>query len=306
MILYWGIRAASYFFSWLPVASAYAIAVFIADLIFPLVSEKRRNALENMAQVLGPNASAELVEQTVKAAVHNYARYVVDFLRIAHTSPEEIERRIHMPSWSPLDDALARGQGAIFVGMHMGSWDIGAAYLAQRGYPVHAVVDTFKHPHLNHFIQTTRSRTGLGIIPVHQAYRRILKVLRDRGILGVLIDRPTPGEGVRVQFFGRTTYVPAGAAVLSLRTGAPVLAMAILRQPGDRFLGLVSPAITIESSGDHERDVQALTQSVIWEFEKLIRQHPDQWYMFRPMWQSAAPALEASEPVVAAPAEIAT
>jgi KDO2-lipid IV(A) lauroyltransferase len=39
-----------------------------------------------------------------------------------------------------------------------------------------------------------------------------------------------------------------------------------------------------ELTGDSERDVQVLTQAIMDSHERFIRQFPDQWYMFRPMW----------------------
>lgn len=303
-MVYWALRVASYLAARLPLSVAYGLAVVIADWAFPLARRKRRNALENMAQVLGPDASPESVQRTVREAVRNYARYLVDFLRMPYITRAELERRLDVPGAPLLDRALEGGRGAIFAGMHMGSWDLGAAWLAQRGYPVHAVVDVFKHPHLNEFIQSARSGTGLRIIPVQQAPRRVLQVLRRGEVLGILIDRPLAGEGVPVQFFGRTTCLPAGAAALALRTGAPVLAMVVLRRPDHTFLGEISSPITFEPSGDRRQDIQALTQRIVLEFEALIRRHPGQWYMFRRMWQAKADTGAAWEPMVA-PAEAA-
>lgn len=298
-----GLRTVSYVAARLPLPVVYTLATFIADWVFPLIRHKRRNALDNMAQVLGPDASPELVRRTVRAAVRNYARYLVDFLRAPYLTEEELARRIRVTDWSVLDRALEGGRGVIFVGMHMGSWDMGAACLARRGYAVHAVVDTFKHPHLNEYIQSTRRRSGLQVIPVSQASRRVTRVLRRGEILGLLIDRPLEGDGVPVQFFGRTAYLPGGAAALALRTGAPVLVSAVLRRPDHSFEGIISPAMTFEPSGDTQRDIQALTQRIVLDFEEIIRRHPDQWYMFRRMWQSKAHAAPTWDPI-AAPVEV--
>jgi KDO2-lipid IV(A) lauroyltransferase len=84
--------------------------------------------------------------------------------------------------------------------------------------------------------------------------------------------------------------VPAGAAVLALRTGAPILPAAFLRDPdGDGYVAYVGQPLTGGGSGRSPAEIQALTQRIMTWLEEIIVRFPDQWYMFRPMW----PALEA-------------
>ena len=45
------------------------------------------------------------------------------------------------------------------------------------------------------------------------------------------------------------------------------------------------------STGDRDGDTKALTQAIMQAHERIIRQHPDQWYMFRPMWAKPARAV---------------
>jgi lauroyl/myristoyl acyltransferase len=42
--------------------------------------------------------------------------------------------------------------------------------------------------------------------------------------------------------------------------------------------------VRFQPSGDEEQDVRQLTQQIMWSLERFIRQYPDQWFMFRPMW----------------------
>ena len=62
-----------------------------------------------------------------------------------------------------------------------------------------------------------------------------------------------------------------------------------MRQPGNSFKGWFKPPIEIQPTGDEERDIRALTQAIARECEEFIREHPDQWYIFRRMWVDAAP-----------------
>ncbi len=119
--------------------------------------------------------------------------------------------------------------------------------------------------------------------------------MRRNEIVLLLVDRPMPGEGVPVQFFGETAWLPSGPAAIALKTGASIVIGHCIRLPGDvRFAGGLEPALDYAPllTGDKEADVRAITQAVASAMETLIRRAPDQWYMFRPMWPRPATARE--------------
>jgi lauroyl/myristoyl acyltransferase len=37
-------------------------------------------------------------------------------------------------------------------------------------------------------------------------------------------------------------------------------------------------------TGEQERDVRALTQATMHALEGMVREHPEQWYIFRNLW----------------------
>jgi KDO2-lipid IV(A) lauroyltransferase len=159
--------------------------------------------------------------------------------------------------------------------------------LAAKGYPVNVIVETLQPPRWNALVQKIRELTGMRAIPTENGVRQMLRALRQNEILAILIDRPLSGQGVPVQFFDAMTRVPGGAATLALRSGASVVAAVTLRTETG-YVAHVSPLLEVPASGDQDRDVQLITQHAISWLEALIREHPDQWYMFRNMWPEAA------------------
>ncbi len=283
-LTYWILVCGSAIARTLPLRLSYALAARIGDLVFYTWHEKRQAALANMRRVLGPEASDETVWRTARQSYRNYLCYAVDFLRFPGLDREAIRRAVTLEGRENLDRALASGKGVVFVGMHFGHFDWGAAVLAIVGYPVNAVVDTFQPPKLNQLIQRQRVEKGVKVIPIEVAGRAVLRALRQNEILGLLVDRPLPGEGVRVNFFGAPIEVPAGAAALALKTGAAIIPGYIARLAGDAFHGVILPGIEAKPSGDLARDVAAITQQFMNALEDGIRRHPEQWYMFRRMW----------------------
>lgn len=183
-----------------------------------------------------------------------------------------------------LTSALEHGKGVIVATAHFGTIEVGALRLAGLTSDFHAVYDTFKPAYLDRLIQNTRRKLGINPVPVRDV-RQMLRVLKRGGVLALLFDRPLPGdEGVPVQFFGRETAVPAGPAVLALKTGATILPIYQFRQPDRSFECVVFPAIKMHPTGDRRRDVQAVMQRIVDTLQSVVKERPDQWYMFRPVW----------------------
>jgi KDO2-lipid IV(A) lauroyltransferase len=223
-------------------------------------------------------------EGTARASLRNYLRYLIEFLRFPSLTREDIVRNVEVVGVEHLHDAMALGRGAVAIGFHIGNIDLGAAVLAMQGYPVQVVVDRFEPESLDRLIQGYRREKGLGLIPLEQAPRQALRTLRDKQVLALLIDKPSPGEGVVVDFFGGPIEVPVGAAVLAQRTGAPVVPCVVWRTGLGRFRAEVAPPI--DPAEYPSRDPRPLTQAMAAVLEEWVRRDPAQWYPFRKMWLS--------------------
>jgi phosphatidylinositol dimannoside acyltransferase len=283
-ITYWLIVLGSRLALAIPRWLSYGLAGFIGDLVFFGWREKRLATVANMRRVLGPGAAEARVRRAAQLSFRNYLKYTVDFLRFPGLTATDIKNAVEITGWQHLEQALSRGKGVIFVGIHFGHFDWGAATLAVCSYPVTAVVDTFHPARLNELIQRHRVEKGLNVIQLEAAGRSVLRVLRRREILGLLVDKPVPGQGVRVDFFGAPIEVPAGAATLSLRTGAPIIAGHIKRGDDGRFGGVIYPVIEIQPTGNQSQDVVTLTQRMMDVLSEMVHLYPEHWYMFRRLW----------------------
>ena len=299
MIYYWLLRAAS-ISRFVPLRVAYWGAILIAEIVWYLRREHRAAAIANMTQVLGDRDAAHTV---ARRSFHNYGRYLVDFVRAPKIRPDAIREKVCFDHWDAIEEAFSGGRGVLFVLMHFGNWDVGGPALAERGYKVNVVAQTFEHDRLNEAVVSARQVRGMNVIPAERAATGIVRALRRNEIVGILIDRPMENGGVLVNFFGRPALVPEGPAWIALRTGARVLPAALVRarDTEDVTLALVDLDVRLTPTGDMERDVHDLTRRILEAHERFIRAYPDQWFMFRRMWPPARRAQRAgTEPALAA------
>src|SRR6266851_2729198 len=243
-----------------------------------LSSGQRHAALDNYAAALGRERSDPEVARVVRRAFQNYGRMLMDFLLMASLTPTELIERTSVDGRDHLDAALAQGRGVIMAAPHMGSWDMAGAYAAALGYPISTVADPFPGS-LNEAVVATRHTFGLKIISVgRSAIRAITNALQANEIVALLCDLEH-GPGVPVSFFGGRTIVPGGPAALALKTGA-VLLPACQYATNRGYHVHIDPALALSEADTKE----SVMQRVIDRFEDFIKERPEQWYAFRPMF----------------------
>lgn len=284
---YWAYRAGMAVAARLPRALGYRLGALGGELYFWANPAHSRKAVENFAVVLADDPRAPRVRDTARRSFRNYGKYLFDFFRQPSLDPDRIEADTISEGWEFLDAAHAAGRGAIIVTLHFGNWDFAGAIVACRGYPIVAVADRFTPASVDQLVRGTRERLGLGVIPLHGSggLRELQRALRRNTALALVADRPQQDGGVEVTLFGARAWLPAGPARLSLRSGAPILPAYVLRRPGDRtYFGRIEEPVAFTPSGEPTADVRALTQALASRLEGILREHPDQWYMFRRMW----------------------
>jgi lauroyl/myristoyl acyltransferase len=269
----------------LPLKFCYWVASIVGDLVYIFWPRGRRNVLDNMRHVLGPQTSEKEIKDAARRSFRNYLKLLVDLARMPRTDPATIEKRLKGKGWENLDKAFQHGKGVILVASHMGNWEVAGAAIASRGYPVSAVSETIANERINRLGIQFRARWGIELIPMEYALKRVFRALRHNEGVGLVTDRPLPpDEGTPVEFFGQRITWPTGPAILALRTGAKIITGYLVRNADNDYIGEMYPALEYDVTGDEDVDVQCITQQIVCIQEDLIRRFPDQWYMFRRMW----------------------
>jgi len=284
MIMYWLLRLGFALSRRLPLSWRYALGAVGGEAVYWCWPAKRRNTRRNMAVVTGDHGDGRRAAALARASLRNYGRYLIDFLNLPNMPPSEVVRRARVQGWEHVDRGLEAGRGVIFVTGHFGFWDY-APCLAAARYPgrVYVVAEAFTSPRVDRLIQSQREAQGTTVIPM-TCVRQMVRVLRNNGILGVLVDRPAGGDGVAVQFFGRRATVPAGAATLAAMTGAMLVPGYLVRRRDGGYDGYILPPTTPAPGGDRAAEIQRMTQSIFSALERIIASSPQYWYMFRDMW----------------------
>lgn len=268
----------------LPLRVSYAVAEACGWIAYAWWPRGRRATTRNFRHIL-PGANASYL---ARRSLSNYCRYLVDFARMPSLQPSELLAAAHEVDgcFTHLSDITATGRGVVIVAVHFGNWDLGAAATAARGHPLAVVGESFPDARLTRAVFGARERLGMKVLPLESLGPSLFKSLRRGGLLALLIDRPGPGDGVTVPFFGREVDVPAGPARIARRSGAAVLPCAFPRRdPWHADIDVHADfSVDVIPTDDEEADIRRITAAIMAAHERFIRHYPDQWYMFRDMW----------------------
>jgi lauroyl/myristoyl acyltransferase len=243
---------------------------------------KRAWSNANFGRVLGLPPDHPRVRRLALAAYREYARYLVEVMRLESMSAEEGAAMVVQADVDSIEEAWKSSPGGlIFALQHVGNTDAVAAAVGQRGWPINVLADDSTFPEMFERFRRLREEWGAHVIP-WKNLREIYKVLRDREMLGLLIDWGYRSDGIPVRLFGAWTTLPAGPATLAAKTNSRILPVAIRRKTDGLFHVSFAPMIDVASSSP--ADLQRATQQMAASLEATIAAAPEQWYSFKPIW----------------------
>jgi phosphatidylinositol dimannoside acyltransferase len=245
----------------------------------------RETVAANQARVLGVDPGSPLALVAARDAFAMYARYWYDTFRLRAVTGEEVVRRTTTDGLEHLDGALARGAGVVCALPHMGNWDAAGLWLSTRGYRIAAVAEVLRPPRLFDLFVRHREELGMRVLPLEGGHtgRQLVALLAENWIVALVADRDLSGRGVEVEMFGAPRRIPAGPALLSLSTGAPLLPCALYTRAEGWHIEISAP-LEIEHAGDRRAGVAAIAGELARRFERSIAAAPADWHLFQPGW----------------------
>ncbi len=257
----------------------------VGRLAYRVLPGVRATVSANQAQVVGRRVDDPLVQAATREAFASYGRFWFDAFHVLRWPDEEIFRRFRADGGDEIDRALEAGTGAIIALPHMGNWDVAGRWLGARNQGAVVVAERLKPERLFQLFVEHRERLGMDVVGLDDGGvgQQLSAALKKNRVVCLVADRDLGGGGVPVEMFGRTRRLPAGPALLSITTGAPLLTASIREEPGG-FRCVILPPPDAPRSGDRRTDVVALTRALAAVFERAIAASPPDWHMFQPGW----------------------
>jgi lauroyl/myristoyl acyltransferase len=248
----------------------------VVGTIAYLAAPRGRAAVRANLAVIAPERSL-----SARRVFVNQVRQYLEVFHIPRLDRARFDAIVRVDGWDRFLCAQRLGKGVIFGSAHFGPIALVGQVLMHRGYTLTLPAEK-TDSELMHAVNRARQAQGMVLVPMDSALG-IHRVIRDGGVLGILADRAVTGIGERVEFFGRQALLPSAHVALALRTGAALLPAFTWRENGLLHARIEEP-LELVSTGDRAADVRAGVQRFAALFEGYIREHPEQWTVFEPVW----------------------
>src|SRR4030042_3615030 len=272
----------------LPPRTIVFVARILGTMAFYLVKKYRERVLSNLSLALGGEKDFNEITKLVKEVFFNFTLTPFETLFTAATPSGQFIKKIKITGREYLDAALAKGNGVIALGSHLGAFTTLGTRLAMEGYPFNIIIKEGNFPKLWKRIEGHQRRLGQNpfpLKPITSSIKKSLNCLRRNEILYLITDEQQIHGGLPVPFFGKTAYTPPGPAIFSLKTGAPILPMFVVREKGiPQTLFIWSP-IEIELTSYEKKNTELLTAKFTKVIEDIVRQYPSQWSWLNRRWR---------------------
>ena len=123
-----------------------------------------------------------------------------------------------------LDYPFRQKGPAIFVGGHLGNWEMVPVMLGQQGIRLTIIQTPVPHPGLHRRLMALREQTGATYVETAKALRACAAALKRGESLALLVDQRVD-SGVEVEFLGHRTLFTHFPARMALKFGCPIIVM---------------------------------------------------------------------------------
>jgi KDO2-lipid IV(A) lauroyltransferase len=268
----------------LPLRTVIAAGTLLGTAFYLFDRSHRRLAVSNL-QAAFPSRSAAECDAIARGMFAHFGRLLTVLLKFSTMPPERMLAHVEFEGEERVRAAHALGRGVLLFTGHFGFWEINALVHALEIAPMAVLARPLDNPLLHHLLESARRRTGNTVIYRRGAIRRVLRALADNQAVAFLIDQHIQSaDAVYVDFFNRPAATTSALAALAARTGAPVVPVFALPQPGGRFRMVYEHAVEPPTSDDPEA-LRAFTQRCSDVLEMYVRRYPDLWLWMHRRWR---------------------
>jgi predicted LPLAT superfamily acyltransferase len=197
--------------------------------------------------------------------------------------------------WEHIVTAAESGRGGVILMSHVGSWEIAAKILQQRGQN-HPGMRLLLYLGAKHKEQIERrqkrsvTESGIRVIAVPEDGGSAMDILeglnflREGGLVSLTGDRLWGREqkAVTVRFAGGRARVPEIPYILAMISGSPLLIFFGYRTGQGRYHLIAKPPLYVVAASRTERGkaVEAAAQAYADWLAETVRSHPCEWFHF--------------------------
>lgn len=269
----------------LPLSVCFVLGQAVGALCWFILPGYRRLARENLTIAFAGEMSPAAILLLTFRHFTTLGANMASAIKIPTLSPAQIERVARIENLDLIRQNIAKGRPVLLAINHIGNWELYAQLVFQvPGVRFGSVYQALHNKRLDDLVNRDRRRLGVLTFDRKAGFQGALALLREPGILGVLVDQHAGNGGVWTPFFNRLCSTSPLAATLAIRTGAAVIPAAIHTSGFARWRVVLSPEIPWSADQPDQ-----LTLDINKALEQQIRVSPADWFWVHNRWKTPLP-----------------
>lgn len=253
----------------------------IGLLAYYCMTRFRKRTLSNIALASELQLTTPQLTKLAKKSFQNFIITGLEYAKLAHE--KHIDRIAVIENPEVAENIAKQGKSIIFFGGHQANWEVLFLAITQR-MPGVAIGRPLKNKALYNWVIKMREQYGGKIITPDNAIKEGLRALKKGLFLGVVGDQGMPNSGYSSPFLGRRAFTSPLPALLSYRTGSPIIVTTIKRIHNQYRIHYADP-IWPQQEQLFENEVDRLMRQTLGILEKSIKEIPEQWLWQHNRWK---------------------
>jgi KDO2-lipid IV(A) lauroyltransferase len=286
-----------FFTRFLPIKYLYLVAAGLGKIGAVLSPSYRQRVLGNLTLAFGKEKKTKEKMALYRESTVNTIKNYFEMLAVINDlNKRYLNSAIQVEGRENLEASLKKGKGVIAIGGHFGSFSLVGIKMQEQGFPFYTVARGITDPLRRNVYEKYRRKQGQPFIYTRtsrEAFNMTLQILKKNEIIFLITDENRRLGGAFVNFFNRPASTTPGPALLHLRTGADIIPIILLRNPDNTHKLIIEPSLLFSYRGNHEEDVQEITQVITQKIEEYVCKYPTQWTWTNRRWRTRPSAEKA-------------
>jgi heptosyltransferase II len=269
----------------LPLSVCFLLGQAVGALMWLILPGYRRLARENLSLAF----AKEKPDQAIRALTFKHfttlgANAVCAF-KIPAVSQDDIQKIAAIENLDRIRKNIANGRPVVLAINHIGNWELYAQLVFQVPEARFGTVyQSLRNTLVDDLVNRDRRRLGVATFDRKKGFNAAISLLREPGIVGVLVDQNAGDAGIWTPFFNRLCSTSPLAATLAMRTEAAVIPVAIYTDGFARWKVVLSEEIPWSPD-----QPEKLTADINAALERQIRVSPQDWFWVHNRWKMPWP-----------------
>lgn len=280
-ITYFLFRSLLFPFSLLPYKALHALGKGLGIVVFYLVPKYRKRTLSNLSLASDLPLTEKKLKNLAKASLGNLLITCLEYGKLAKEN--NIHSLVTCKNPEAAKKILEEGKGVIFLCGHQANWELFFLEGTSR-MPGVAIGQPIKNTLLYRWVLSIRQKFGGKIVLPKEAVKEGLRALKQVKFLGIVGDQGMPESGFCSAFLGRKAWTSPLPALLSYRSGCPLITAVMTRSCGKYEIEYSDP-LWPNTNEPSDVEVPRLMQKALSFLEKSILAHPADWLWQHNRWK---------------------